>query len=145
MTIKTFRGVLADNEVDQIRLSTKNGKIGYRIIKFQVIAEKPGTDNYEGTVTINKNSFTPSNDINLSDANVLAVAFYAGNAAAFNYGPFNPPIIFEQEIFNQDIYVGYNDLLTDTTKGMNYYIELEIMNLNENEASVSTLMDIRGS
>jgi len=141
--IKTFRGLLGDLDVDRIRLSTKKGKIGYRIIKFMVIAEKPGQDNYEATITVNKVDFTPQNKIHLTDGNVLAVAFFAGNAAAFNYGPFNNPIIFEQEIFNQDIFIGYNDLLTDTVKGMNYYLEIETMSLTDNAAVVSTLRDIR--
>ena len=105
--------------------------------------EKPGQDNYEGTITVNKVDFTPQNKIHLTDNNLLAVAFWAGNAAAFNYGPFNPPIIFEQEIFNQDIFIGYNDLLSDTVKGMNYYLEIETMSLTDNATVVSTLRDIR--
>ena len=34
--VKTFRGILADGGVDRIRLSTKKGKIGYRIVKLQL-------------------------------------------------------------------------------------------------------------
>ena len=32
--IKTFKGTIADDGQDKIRLSTKKGKIGYRIIHF---------------------------------------------------------------------------------------------------------------
>ena len=34
--IKSFRGQLADEEQDTIRLSTKNGLTGYKINKFQI-------------------------------------------------------------------------------------------------------------
>jgi hypothetical protein len=137
--IKTFRGLLLDTQVDKIRLSTKKGKVGYRIVKFEIIAEKPGQDNIEATVTVSKVDFTPQNIIHLIDHNVLAVGFYAGNAAAFNY-PTSQAVIFDQEEFNQDIYVGNNDLQGNA---MNYYIELEVLSLNDNQAAVSTLRDIR--
>jgi len=137
--IKTFRGLLLDLGVERIRLSTKKGKVGYRIKKFEVIAEKPGQDDLEATVTISKVDFIPQNIIHLTDGNVLAVAFYAGNSSAFNY-PTSQVIIFDQEIFNQDIYVGNNDL---HSKAMNYYIELETINMTDNATLVSTLSDIR--
>jgi len=41
--IKTFRGLIADGETDTIVLHTNDGSIGYRIVKFQVIQEQPGT------------------------------------------------------------------------------------------------------
>jgi len=137
--IKTFRGLLADGEVDIIRLSTKKGKVGYQIKKFQVIAEKPGQDALEATVTVYKVTFSPLNIIDLSDNNVLAVGFYAGNAAAFNY-PTSQVLIFDQEVFNQDIFIGNNDLQSNA---MNYYLELETVSLTDNAAAVSTLRDIR--
>jgi O-glycosyl hydrolase len=137
--IKTFRGLLADGEVDRIRLSTKKGKIGYTIKKFQVIAQLPGQDSLEATVTLSKVNFTPANAIDLSDGNILAVGFYAGNAAAFNY-PTSQVLIFDQEIFNQDIFIGNNDLQSNA---MNYYLELETFVQTDNQAAVSTLRDIR--
>ena len=137
--IKTFRGLLLDLGVDRIRLSTKKGKVGYRIKKFQIIAEKPGQDDLEATVTVNKIDFTPQNKIHLTDNNILAVGFYAGNSAAFNY-PTTQILIFDQEVFNQDIFVGNNDL---QSKAMNYYLEIETINMTDNAAAVSTLRDIR--
>jgi len=137
--IKTFRGILLDDEVNRIRLSTKKGKIGYKIKNFQVIAQKPGQENAEATVTVNKVNFTPLNTVDLSDGNVLAVAFYAGHSSPHNY-PTNETIIFDQEIFNQDIFIGNNDL---QNKAMNYYLEIETETLTDNAATVSTLRDIR--
>ena len=34
---KTFKGLLADQEIKTIRLSTKDGLTGYKIVKFQSI------------------------------------------------------------------------------------------------------------
>jgi len=51
-------------------------------------------------------------------------------------------IIFDSEIFNQDIYVTYADSQGSTGE-MNYYIELEQVNLDLNENTVATLKDIR--
>jgi hypothetical protein len=141
--IKTFRGLLASDEMDRIRLSTKKGKVGYKIIKFEVIAQAPGATDMEGTVTINKVTFTPDTSIDLSDGNILGVAYWhsAGNIA---YPDTDHKIIFEQEVFNQDIYVGYKDLQgVQADKGMNYYIELETFTMSDNATAVSTLRDIR--
>jgi len=137
--IKTFRGLLLDLGVDKIRLSTKDGKMGYRIKKFEVITETPGQANVEATVTISKVDFTPLNKIHLTDGNVLGVAFYSGNSSAHIY-PTSQVMIFDQEVFNQDIYVGNNDLQGEA---MNYYLELETIKMTDNAAAVSTLRDIR--
>jgi len=119
--IKTYRGLLTDGDVDKIRLKTNKGDIGYKIIKFQVIASAPGAAAYEAVVTISKINFTPIATIDFSDGDLLAAAFYAGNAAAFNY-PTSQVIIFDREIVNQDIYIGNQDLQNNS---MNYYLELE--------------------
>ena len=137
--IKTFRGLLLNGQVNRIRLSTKKGKVGYRIKKFEVISHKPGADEYEATVTVNKVSFTPLSNIDLSDGNVLAVAYWHGYYST-NEPQTGHKIIFEQEIFNQDIFVGLADR---QSQEMNYYLELETMPLTDNAASVSTLRDIR--
>jgi len=139
MVVKTFRGLLADNAVDRIRLSTIKGKVGYKIVKFQVIAGAPGAASYEAITTISKIDFTPGTTIDFTDSDVLAAAFYAGNAAAFNY-PTSQVIIFDNEIFNQDIYIGLNDLQSNT---MNYYLELEVIPLDDAGAEYTTLKDMR--
>jgi len=51
--------------------------------------------------------------------------------------------IFDNEIFNQDIFVTYT-----TGQGgqkINYYLELEQIRLNVDEATVATLKDIRNT
>ena len=139
--IKTFRGVLGDDGQNKIRLSTKKGKVGYRIIKFQVIPKTPGTVSHESVVKIFKifqNTITSS--IDFSDGNLLAAAYQTDQDNP-QYAGYLGPIIFDREIFNQDIYI--TNANTDGTIDMNYYIELESMTLNDNAAAVSTLRDIR--
>ena len=139
--IKTFRGILNDGAQDQIRLSTKKGKIGYKIVKFQIIANEPGDSHMEHTMKIYKiKQTTINNTVDFSDGNLLGVAFLTGNANEYSVGEV---IIFDQETFNQDIYITHED--SGGSNASNYYIELEVMNLNDNEATVSTLMDIRAS
>ena len=137
--IKTFRGKLADGAEDKIRLSTKNGKIGYKIIKFMILAEEPGQSHMEHTVKIYKiTQTTINNTVDFSDGNLLGAAFLVGNANEYSTGEV---AFFEREIFNQDIYVTHED--TGGSNACNYYIELERMELSDNAAAVSTLRDIR--
>jgi len=138
--IKTFRGTLDDNTVNKLRLSTKKGKIGYKIVKFQVIPEQPGVSDYENVVSINKVDFSPLLSIDLSDGNILAVAYWASGTNPA-YPQESSVIIFEQETFNQDIFIGSNG--TSASMVMNYYVEIESFPLTDNAAAVSTLRDIR--
>jgi len=137
--IKTFRGLLTDGEQEKIRLSTKKGKIGYKIVKFKIIANEPGDAHMEHTMKIFKVTQTViNNTIDFSDGNLLGAAFLVGNANEYSVGDI---IIFEQEIFNQDIYITHED--SGGSNSCNYYLELEAMVLTDNAASVSTLRDIR--
>jgi len=141
--IKTFRGKLADGGQDRIRLSTKKGKIGYKVISLEVF---PGASfqDQESQITIFKvkqtSVATASPTIDLSDGNVLAVAMWK-SAATGSAGAFTHHIMFEQEVFNQDIYITHTD--HSGTQTLNYYLELETMNMTDNAAAVSTLRDIR--
>jgi len=138
--IKTFRGLLADDAVQTISLHTINGSMGYRIVKFEIISSNPGTKDMEAYVTISKIPFTPATTIDLSDQTILAVGYWhqAGNIA---YPDSDHKILFYKEVFNQDIYIGCNDV--QGNDGMNYYIELEQVKLDLNENTVATLKDIR--
>jgi len=140
--IKTFRGLLGDGGQNKIRLSTKKGKIGYRIVKLQIITETPGIAQMEHIVKIYKVSQgSVDGEIDFSDGNLLGVAEYsAGEGVEWPAG--TEPVIFDQEVFNQDIYVTAIDVSSGSAS-VNYYIELETMNLSDNAAAVSTLRDIR--
>ena len=141
--IKTFRGLLANSTEDTIHLSSKTGMIGYRIIKFQIIPNTPGTgSDFEGVIKIYKipqSTFDAS--IDFSDPTLLGAGYYQDNVG--DHYPSSVDIIFDQEIFNQDIYVSYVRNLG--SQDCNYYIELEQFELSENENTVATLKDIRAN
>jgi len=136
--IKTFRGLLADGGQDRIRLQTIKGKVGYRIVKFQVMGPD-NNSNFEQVLKIYKKSTTPSNDINFTDSDLLAAGLAAedNSRAILN----EPVIIFDNEIFNQDIYITNKG--HDNTAAINYYIELEVIPLDDAGAEYTTLKDMR--
>jgi len=138
--IKTFRGILADGGQQVIRLSTKKGKIGYRIVKFELFANNPGASTYESVVKIYKVfQSTIDGSVDFSDGNLLAASYLEGNTS--NYYIDGITTIFDREIFNQDIHITHIEHVATAT--CNYYIELETINMSDNAAAVSTLRDIR--
>lgn len=139
MTVKTFRGLLADGATQEINLKTNTGKIGYRIVKFQIIPNQPGTESTEAVVKIYKVPQTAATaTIEFNDNTLLAAGFFRSNAsAAFAT---DVVVLFDNEIFNQDIYITSQDLENNP---MNYYIELEQVKLNDNESTMATLQSIR--
>jgi len=139
--IKTFRGLMADDSQDAIVLHTNDGFTGYRIVNFQIMPEKPFAEESEHVVKIYKVSQTANSaTVDMSDQTLLGAAMI-NNAAGGYQNPSIPVIIFEHEIFNQDIYVTHVDI--NSTDKCNYYIELEQVKLDLNESTVATLKDIR--
>jgi len=139
--IKTFRGLITNNTQDTIVLHTNNGSTGYRIVKFQVINQNPTTQNVEAVLKITSVSVTPTLLIDFSDGDILAVAHYTSGEAS-NTNPVNETVIFDAEIFNQDIYISSIGQGANID-GMNYYLELEQMKLDLSESTVATLKDVR--
>ena len=140
MPIRSFRGLVASNKQDTIPLHTKDGSTGYRIVKFQVMSPD-SSENIESTMKIYKiKQATIDDDINFSDNTLLAAAVITQSATGQNY-PEDQTIIFDNEIFNQDIYVTLAG--GDYDASINYYIELEMIKLDLNENTVATLKDIR--
>jgi hypothetical protein len=140
--IKTFRGILADGEQNRIRLSTKKGKIGYKIIKFQTMTADPyAGDAAEHIMKLFKiKQTTVDGHVDFADGNLLAAAIINNHTNGFS-DPSIPVIIFDQEVFNQDVYVTHID--TQGAISCNYYLELETFTMSDNAAVVSTLRDIR--
>ena len=140
MPIKTFRGLIADGAQDTILLHTNDGSTGYRIVKFEMMANNPGTDANESTMKIYKISQTTvDNEVDFSDNTLLGAGYYSDSANE-NYG-WKGTVVFDNEIFNQDIYITHME--TVGSKAMNYYLELEQVKLDLNENTVATLKDIR--
>ena len=142
--IKTFRGLLADGGQDRLRLGTKQGKVGYKIIKFQIaLGALTGSDQCS-TVKIWKTEQTSVStsgttiDFTKEDLLASALAVWDNSQPALS----GKSIIFDNEIFNQDIYVTNTDACSDNTS-TNYYIELEVIPLSDMGAEYTTLKDIR--
>ena len=139
--IKSFRGKLADGSKETIRLSTKQGLIGYKINKFQIIQLTPGAALVEGIMKIySVPQSSVDGTIDFTDPTLLAAAYQADyNTTA---STINDVVIFENKIINQDIFITFSDASTGET--MNYYLELEQVKLSIDEATVATLKDMRG-
>ena len=139
MVVKTFRGLLADDAQDHIRLSTTQGKVGYRIVKLQAMQGSPGVDTTESTIKIYKTSQTTIDAVvDFSDLNLLAVSLWHkfGN----EYTP-TDTVIFDNQIVNQDIYITHSN--TNGSAACNYYLELEVIPLTDQGAEYTTIKDIR--
>ena len=138
MTIKSFRGKIADADIDTVPLSTNNGSTGYKIVKFEVIGQEPMGSDQEAVIKIYSiPQTTATNTIDFSDNTLLAVAFYENDANTAYFG--GTSIIFDNTKFNQDIYITNQS----STGSINYYIELEQVKLSLDENTVATLKDIR--
>ena len=143
MPIKTFRGLIADGNQDIVVLHTNDGSLGYRIIKFSIIPEKPVTAANECVLQIWKVSQTGvTSEIDFSNQTLLGIGIYS-NQTDTTYYPDDQTIIFDTEIFNQDIYITHKN--ETGTVSCNYYLELEQVKLDLNENTVATLKDIRNS
>ena len=141
MPIKSFRGLIADGAIDTINLHTNNGSTGYRITKFQLMPNRPGKVRSEHVVKIFKIPQTGATTVTVdfSDSTLLAAGIITNQTDAND--TYSSEIIFDQEIFNQDIFVTNFD---DTgNEAVNYYIELEQVKLALDENTVATLKDIR--
>jgi len=146
--IKTFRGLIANAAQDVIPLRTNDGSTGYRIVNFQIFFNLPGADSQDSIVQIWKVDQTkagaviPSSNptVDFSNNTLLAVAQLV-QAASVLYQTTTGPIIFEREIFNQDIYITHTD--SESAYSCNYYLELEQVKLDISESTVATLKNIR--
>jgi len=141
MPIRSFRGLMTDGDIDTIPLHTNDGSMGYKIVKFRIMGFEPGGDNYESIVkvyTILQTTATAS--IDFSDNTMAAAGFFTGDTTQQTMK--EDSIVFDNQIFNQDIYITYNDLQGTDAK-INYYIELELVKLDLNENTMATLKDIR--
>ena len=137
--IKTFRGIIDDDQQHRINLHTNDGKTGYRIVKFECMQTTFG--NSEMVLKIySTTQATNTGTIDFSETDLLAAAMVSGDVLGEHYVE-DSVIIFDQVIINQDIFV--TALGVSSAQATNYHIELEQINLNPNEATVATLQSIR--
>ena len=146
MPIKSFRGLIEDGGQTTIPLSTRNGSQGYKIKYFDVFPKNPGhTADKELVVTIwsikqTSHPAGPGTEIDFSDQTLLGVGYFTENSSG-SVVTNDAVIIFENMVFNQDIYIVNQD--QSTGEAANYYLELESVKLDLNENTVATLKDIR--
>jgi len=140
MTIKTFRGQLPIGLQAQLRLSTNDGLTGYRINKFQVVSSDTSQDTYAivAKIFLTDQTGNISPTIDFNDTDLLGCAYQDSENDFWNNGI----IIFDQETFNQDIFISITDAEGGTTP-VNYYIELEQMKLDLNHSTYITIKNIR--
>ena len=138
----SYRGKLPIGIEERIKLSTIDGKTGYKIVKFQIVSTTAGAANSELIGQIFKTSQTGSigPTIDFSNSDLLAVCLM--HDANSNDQGFTETVIFDNENFNQDIFVNITDT-TGFTAPANYYIELERMSLSDLEATYLTLQSVR--
>ena len=137
--IKTFRGIIDDTQQNRIRLSTIKGKVGYRIIKFKCIQTTFG--NSEMILKIFKQEQTTvTAPIDFTDSDLLGAAMVSG-ANASESAPEDVTVVFDREIFNQDIYI--TGAAVSSGQNTNYYLELEVIPLDDAGAEYTTLKDMR--
>jgi len=139
--IKSYRGLIASDSQHTINLHTNDGKTGYKVKKFLLMPYNNTTEDYEAVVKIYKISQSAIDvEIDFTD-NTLIAAGQWGSSSSSNIYPDDLTIIFDNEVFNQDIYITSKDTKTNT--GVNYYIELEQVNLSNDEALVAIVKNLR--
>ena len=144
MPIKSFRGKIADGGQQTIVLHTNDGSVGYRIKEFTLFPSRPGTANHIESVAqiwkVEQTTVATTNpEVDFSDNTLLGAAYLVDDVNMAS-GPIQV-VTFDNEIFNQDIYITHTD--ANGTLPSNYYLELEQIKLDMNENTVATLKDIR--
>ena len=141
MPIKSFRGLIANGGIDQISLRTNTGSTGYRIKKIAIIGQEPGQETVELVLKVYKiPQTTADNAVDFSDSTLLGVAYLLDSDSTSNTQ--GETIIFDNEVFNQDVFVTAVDV-SGSARATNYYIELEQIKLSLDQNTVATLKDIR--
>ena len=136
----TFRGILAEGLEQKIKLSTLDGKQGYKIVKFQTMSSLVGANEYETMTKIYaKAQGAGSTGVDFSESDLLAASYIEDNPS--HAYPLSETIFFDNEVFNQDIFV--NTASLTGTVPVNYYIELETVKLTDVQSTQLTLKSLR--
>jgi len=145
--IKSFRALMSHNSIDKVYLETIDGTTGYRIKKFELFPEKPGVNNSESlfqifSIEASANAQVGAVKVNFSDNTLLGVG-YVGSSTDQRLETAHH-IVFDNIIFNQDIFIVYTDESTNN-RPANYHLELEQVKLDTNETVMATLKDMRNT
>ena len=139
MPIKSYRGKLEDGEVLEINLRTQKGLIGYKVVKLQLL---PFNLNAAGEAAVKVFKTKQSSavfDFNFEDNDLLAAAYFTVHGSADVY-PEDSHVIFDNEVVNQNIFITHKN---NDDVPINFYLELEQIKLNDNEATYAPLQSLR--
>lgn len=144
--ILSYKGLLTEGQIDELLLTTKKGEKGYRIVKFQLMPHVfgAGSGELESVVQIYKTEQSAATEIIDFGNNRLLGAGIINNDSNADTYPTVLTTVFDNEIFNQDIYITHKNNHADAA-AVNYYLELEVIKLSEDQAMVATLKDIRNN
>jgi len=121
----SFRGLLADGAQERIRIQGATGEIAWRITKFEIFPNLPGTQANESTIQIWREKqdsvSTSTATVDFNNDELLAVSF-VGTADDI-YESKLLVTIFDNALFVRNIYVTHTN--ADDAGACNYYIELE--------------------
>jgi len=137
--VHSFRGLLGDGGQDEINLERSNLNLAYRIVKFAIMQNFPGTGDAESTVQIFREEqtsiSTTTATVDFSDPDLLGAAYiHEGQTVADAHTGIS--VIFDNTLFSRNIYVTHTE--TQGTFKCNYYIEIEEVPVN-----ASTLMQLK--
>jgi len=138
--IKTFRGLIADDGIETIPLHTNDGSTGYRIVKLLVMPNNLNQYQESCLKIFKVPQDTATFTFDFSDNTLVAAAYYTAHISA-DANPEDMNVIFDNEIFNQDLYITQKN--NEAGIGINWYLELELIKLDLSENTVATLKDIR--
>jgi len=132
--VHSFRGLLGTGGQDEINLERQNVNLAYRIVKFDIFPQSPGTLEYEGIAKIYREEQTSFvGTVDFTETDLLGIAYYSSTNAKAT----SPLItIFDNTLFSRNIYVSQ---VANTGSGsINYYIEIEEVPVN-----AATLMQLK--
>ena len=132
--VHSFRGLLADEGQDEIRLERQNANVAYRIIRFDIIDNDPGAVDIKAIVKVYREEQTSiTGTIDFTETDLLAASYYISGGILDTYGT---TTIFDNVLFSRNIFVTAFD--KEGSSSTNYYIELE-----EVPVSASALMQLK--
>jgi hypothetical protein len=139
----SFRGkIIPGTDAQKINLKTIKGKTGYKIKKFQIISTTPGGGNFEYIFQVYNKNHETETSVDFTDNSTLAVAYLRGSTGSQDDFFNTQTIIFDNAVFNQNIFIAGADGAGGTT-ACNFYLELETVKLSELESTQLTLKNMR--
>lgn len=142
----TYRGSLTHEEERKIDLETKEGSLGYRIVRFELMPQNFGGSSNELESTVKVYGNKPpliSATVNFDDQDLLAVATLGMDSDPSTY-PMNMWATFDALMFNQNIFITHYNNHADQAP-VNFYLELEQFSISKLESATLTLKNMRNA